>query len=163
MKKEELVERLLQLGVKEEEIDKLKYQEMRALLRKLEEGSEDEEPVQDAGGEDEEAGGREESRDSEGEGKSGDESAQKVEGKLLYFKEMQLKIYESVCLPVVSGTKRVVVENIGMGDAFVDSISVKYDPKYKLSPGERKEFINVSRLFLGSASRPMLRISMFDK
>lgn len=163
MKKEEVMERLLQLGVSQEEIDQMKYQEMRALLKRLEEDTDDEEPVQDVGGEDEEVGGGKELTGTEGEGEFGTEGYQEVDDKLIYSEEIQLKIYESVRLPVLSGAKRVVVENIGVGEAFVDSISIKYDPKYKLRPGESKEFTKVSQIFLGSASRPTLRISMFSE
>lgn len=77
--------------------------------------------------------------------------------------EIQLKVHEYTNIPVRHDIKRVVVKNLGGGDAYLDDVEVKYVKEQKLAPGETREFKDVSFIHVRSASRPTLKVSMFNK
>lgn len=82
---------------------------------------------------------------------------------LLEVTEVQLHIHQNLILKMRGDAKRVVVENAGGGDLYVDVNSVRFHPECKLAPDEKKEFKDVQKLFVGSASRPTLRVKQFAK
>jgi hypothetical protein len=77
--------------------------------------------------------------------------------------EAQLNIYESKVVAVPEGAKRIIVENVGGGDLYVDTIAFQYDPKYRVAPGASKEFKGAKNILIGSASRPLVRVTFLKK
>ncbi|WP_426455303.1 hypothetical protein ACP26L_36400 (plasmid) [Paenibacillus sp. S-38] len=80
----------------------------------------------------------------------------------LYTHEMTLSIYETRVFPVVPGTGRIVVENLAGGDAFVSETARTFSEESRIAPGEAREIVGASVVYLSTASRPRLRISMFQ-
>lgn len=91
------------------------------------------------------------------------EEAPVEDGDVISVHEQQLNIYETAVLSVPAGAQRVEVENVGGGDLYVDSVAIQYDARYLLAPGQKKQFKNVSHVFVGSASRPTVRLTAFSK
>lgn len=81
-----------------------------------------------------------------------------------FFEDLiQLSVYQNKVYGLLPQTKRVVIENIEGGDVYVDHIAVKFESSALVAPGESKEFKGVDKVFIGTASRPMLLIKQFDK
>jgi hypothetical protein len=81
-----------------------------------------------------------------------------------FFEDLiQLSVYQNKVYGLLPQTKRVIVENIEGGDVYVDLLTVKFDAEALIIPGQSKEFKGVDKLFIGTASRPMLLIKQFDK
>jgi hypothetical protein len=75
--------------------------------------------------------------------------------------DVKLSIYEKRILDVPAGTAKVVVENLGGGDLYVDANAISYSSNALIAIGASKEFSGVSKLFVSSASRPTFRVSIF--
>lgn len=84
----------------------------------------------------------------------------KKEDKLLDSIEIRLNIYENLVHPALPGASKIVVENLGGGDVYASSTSVKFDAENLIAPDGIKEFKGNS-VVLCSASRPLVRISQF--
>lgn len=141
MKKSELIKALKDHGLTDEEIKEMDYNEMKEKLKELESEGGDTEV-------------KEESQAVAEETDNGD-------GVLTQF-TVQLHVYENRIVNVPDGACRVLVENVGdVGEVYVDVISVNFNPRNLILPGDKKEFKGVKRLYVGSASRPTVRFTFF--
>lgn len=84
-----------------------------------------------------------------------------VEAEVLDTFEVQLGIFEEKVIAVPTEAKRVVAEVMYGGDTFIDIVRPDMSVDKYVAPGESKEFKDVLALILVSASRPVVRITIF--
>lgn len=152
MKKEEVVKTLLDKGLSQEEIDEMDYNTMRSKLKELE--TKEKEGVNKEVIEDEKEEVKEEVKE--------EIVPQDTEEKPFKVFELQLGVTEKRIIDFPFGTKRAVVENIGMGDLYAGTKAVDYTDKHLIAQGEKREFKGVNRIMVGAYSRPTLRVSFYE-
>lgn len=87
-------------------------------------------------------------------------TASKKADELVSAIEVRLDIYENLVHTALPGVTKIVVENLGGGDVYASTSSVKLDSKNLIIPGKTKEF-KADSVILCSASRPLVRVSQF--
>lgn len=159
MKKADVIKALQGLGVTDEQMAGLEYNDLRALLKE----KEDEQGEQrDAGAKTQEGATGEaivEQAKPEAPSKDGTDKGDNAEPLVAY--DYQLRLFENKIISVHPQAERVVITNLGEGDLYSDVDAVSFDPADRLAPGDSKEFRGASRVFVRSASRPTVRIEQF--
>jgi hypothetical protein len=86
------------------------------------------------------------------------EAKKEAKGEVVFETEKQLSIHREQFYSVQNKGAKVVVKNIGYGDAYVGTESPAIKPENLIVTGEEKVFEDVGLLFLDSASQPKLVI-----
>lgn len=159
MKKADVIKALKALGVADEQIEGMEYNDLRALLKE----KEDEQGGQaDAGTQEQEgATGEAVVKQEQPKAPSNDGADKADNDEPLVAYDYQLRLFENKIIGVHPEAKRVVITNLGAGDLYSDVDAVSFDPADRLVPGDSKEFKGASRVFVRSASRPTVRIEQF--
>lgn len=90
-----------------------------------------------------------------------EKSSKKTELELVDTKEIKLNISKYLGIDLLPDVKKVVVENKGAGDVYVNNEPVTMKVDYLVTAFDSKEFDNVSQLFMVSACRPLVVIKQY--
>lgn len=163
MKKKDVISRLKELGMLDEEIKEMDYNEMRAKLKALEEELANAEANGDSIEEEAELGGGSDEQEATQEERGQDEDDTVTENdngeELVLEYELQLRVHERRIVRLHPDATRIVIDNPIGGDLFFNEKEPKFNSNRVIVPGDSKEF--TEDVFITSASRPILLITQY--